>query len=91
MKNILDKLEKMNKSDYERTWKNWSLEEKKKLLDIYFLICKNETHIFDLVYSYQGCDSWEDIFRDYDERYLEEKLTGVEMAINEINQMIEEK
>lgn len=36
MKNILDKLEKMNKSDYERTWKNWSLEEKKKLLDIYF-------------------------------------------------------
>jgi hypothetical protein len=96
MKNILDKLkkmdiEKMEKSDNTDHWKNWTLEEKKKLLDIYILICKNERHIFNLVYSYQGCDGWEDIFRDYDEYFLQEKTSGVEMAINEINQMIEEK
>ena len=47
MKNILDKLEKMDikkmdKCYNDEHWKNWSLEEKKKLLDIYFLICKNE-------------------------------------------------
>jgi len=81
MENIIDKL---TKTEDGNSLHNWSLEEKKKLLDIYLIISKNETHIFNLIYYYHGCDSWEDIFRDYDPRYLEDKKTGVEIAINEI-------
>jgi hypothetical protein len=81
MENIIDKLTKIEDNN---CWENWKLEEKKKILDIYFIISKKETHIFDLIYKYHGCDSWEDIFRDYDSKYLEDKTTGVEIAINEI-------
>jgi hypothetical protein len=84
MENIIDKLEDNNSLE------NWSLEEKKKLLDIYLLISKKETHIFNLIYNYHGCDSWEDIFRDYDSEYLEDKKRGVEIAINEIDEKIKE-
>lgn len=59
-----------------------------KILDLYLILSKKETQIFNLIYSYHGCDSWEDIFRDYDEKYLEDKTTGVEIAINEINEEI---
>ena len=86
MEHILDKLTKVGD---ETSLQGWSLEEKKKLLDIYFIISKKETHIFDLIYYYQGCDSWEDIFRDYDTRYLEDKITGVEIAIDEIVEQID--
>ena len=81
MENIIDKLTKI---EDDNSWENWTLEEKKKLLDIYFKISQKETHIFDLIYNYHGCDSWEDIFRDYDTKYLEDKTIGVEIAINEI-------
>ena len=40
--------------------------------------------LFDLIYKYHGCDSWEDIFRDYDKVYLKDKVIGVEIAIKEI-------
>ena len=79
MENIIDKLSKTDDLN------NWSLEEMKKLLDIYLIISKKEAHIFDLIYYYHGCDTWEDIFRDYDPQYLEDKKTGVEKAIKEIN------
>ena len=83
----MDKLNKIE--DTNPTFDNWSLEEKKKILDIYFIISKKETHIFDLIYNYHQCDSWEDIFRDYNIRYLKNKTTGVEIAINEIVQEIQ--
>lgn len=82
MENIIDKLNQIE--DTKNTWSNWSVEEKKKLLEIYFIISKKETHIFDLIYSYHGCDSWEDIFRDYNETYLIDKANGVEISINGI-------
>ena len=85
MENIIDKLTKI---EDKTSWKNWSLEEKKELLDIYFIISKKETHIFDLIYDHHGCDSWEDIFRDYNSRYLEDKTVGVEIAIDEIDKQI---
>ena len=69
---------------------DWSLEEKKQLLEIYVILCKKETHIFDVIYKYHGCDSWEDIFRDYDKTYLQDKTQGVEIAIREIQERIEE-
>jgi hypothetical protein len=81
MANIIDKL---NKIEDDNSLNNWTLEEKKKLLDIYFIISKKEAHIFHLIYNYHGCDSWEDIFRDYNTQYLEDKTNGVEIAINEI-------
>ena len=81
MENIIDKL---NKIEDDKSLNNWTLEEKKKLLDIYFIISKKEAHIFNLIYNYHGCDSWEDIFRDFDSQYLENKQIGVEIAIDEI-------
>ena len=85
MENIIDKLAKIEDN---KSWKNWTLEEQKQILDIYCILSKKETHIFDLVYNYHGCDSWEDIFRDYDSKYLEDKTIGVEIAINEIVEQI---
>jgi hypothetical protein len=48
MENIIDKL---TKTEDDNSLNNWSLEEKKKLLDIYLIISKNETHIFNLIYQ----------------------------------------
>ena len=67
---------------------DWSLIEKKQLLEIYFIFCKKENHIFDLIYKYHGCDSWEDIFRDYDKTLLQDKSKGVKIAIEEIQERI---
>ena len=76
MENIIEKL----KHDIS----SLNLEEKKKLLELYLIISEKETHIFELIYYYHGCDSWADIFRDYDPQYFKDKKTGVEIAINEI-------
>jgi hypothetical protein len=81
-KGLLEKLYLL--SDDEKCWESWSLEEKKKLLDIYWVFCTQEANIFRLIYQNHGCDSWEDIFRDYDKRYLGDKATGVQLAIETI-------
>lgn len=87
MDDIIEKLKQIEGTN----WDNWSLEQKKQLLDLYFIISKNETYIFDLIYTYHGCDSWEDIFRDYKTRYLNNKTEGVKIAIDEIIEQIDEK
>uniref|UniRef100_A0A6C0IWK8 Uncharacterized protein n=1 Tax=viral metagenome TaxID=1070528 RepID=A0A6C0IWK8_9ZZZZ len=87
MENLIEKLDKM--PDNKNPFNSWSLDEIKQLLDIYFIISKKETHIFKLIYSYHGCDSWEDIFRNYNIQYLNDKVDGVEIAINEVNQQID--
>lgn len=85
MENIIDKLNQLKQSDNNKNiWKDWSLEDKKKLLDIYFIISKKETAILDLIYSYHDCDSWEDILRDYDTQYFEDKALGVKVALENI-------
>jgi hypothetical protein len=82
-------IEKLNQiKDNKQGLVNWSLKEKKQLLDIYLIISKKESHIFKLIYSYHGCDSWEDIFRDVDIKNLEDKVVGVEVAIEEITKQI---
>jgi hypothetical protein len=85
MENIIEKLNQLKDN---KSWKNWTLEEKKQLLDIYLIISKKESHIFNLIYNYHGCDSWQDIFHDYDGEYLEDKKRGVEIAIDEIDEKI---
>jgi hypothetical protein len=45
---------------------------------------EKESHIFHLIYQYHSCDSWEDIFRDYDKTYLKDKAKGVKIAIKYI-------
>lgn len=84
-------IEKLNQIKDKKDFNSWSLEEQKQLLDIYFIISKKESHIFKLIYKYHGCDSWEDIFRDYNITYLEDKAVGVEIAIREINEQINEQ
>ena len=83
MENIIKKLETIKDNEKNALY-NWTLQEKKQLLDIYFIISNKENHIFKLIYSYHLCDSWEDIFRDYDEKYLEDKAIGVKIAIDQI-------
>jgi hypothetical protein len=87
MNDIIEKLKQID--DETHNWDDWNLEQKKQLLDLYFIISKKETHIFDLIYAYHGCDSWEDIFRDYKIRYLTDKEEGVKIAIDEIIEQIE--
>ena len=77
MENIIQKLKKKDV--------NLEKEEIKQLLELYLLISKNEHHIFDLIYRFHDCDSWEDIFRDYNTNYLEDKVRGVEIALENLN------
>jgi gas vesicle protein len=88
MEKIIEKINQIEDSDTPDKFVDWSLIEKKKLLEIYFIICKKENHIFDLIYKYHGCDSWEDIFRDYDKTLLQDKSKGVKIAIEEIQERI---
>jgi len=89
MENIIEKLSKIQNE--KNPWGGWSLEEVKKLLEMYLIISKNEAAIFDLIYSYHGCDSWEDIFRDYNPNNIDDKVTGVEVAIEQVDELIKEK
>lgn len=79
MESIIEKLKTANSN-----WSNWSLEEKKQLLELYLLISKKEHHIFKLIYDNHDCDSWEDIFRDYSMNYLDDKLRGVRVALENL-------
>ena len=89
MKNLIEKLDKIK--DNKNAFDSWSLDEIKQLLDLYLIISKKETHIFKLICNYHGCDSWEDIFRDYNIKYLEDKADGVEIAIKEVIEQINRK
>jgi hypothetical protein len=51
---------------------------------MYLIICKQESRIFDLIYSHHDVDSCEDIFRDYDEVLLRDKVSGIEFAVENI-------
>jgi hypothetical protein len=78
MDRIVDKLKNLRESD---EWRNWTTEEKKKLLELYLIISKKEGQIFDLIYRCHRCDTWEDIFRDYSMDYLQDKENGVKDAL----------
>ncbi len=94
MEDIITKLKALGTQEIKRNetvWKNWSSEEIAKLLDIYNVICQNEEHIYSLVYSLHGSDSFEDIFRDYDYRLLEDKAQGVAEALDCANLILKEK
>lgn len=90
MENIETIIENLQKIEHNDQLDYWSLEDKKKLLELYWIISKKEKHIFDLIYQNHGCDSWEDIFRDFESTYLTDKARGVKIAIDEITQNIEE-
>ncbi len=81
MDDVKDILEKLEKGD------NMTRDEKKQLLQLYWLICKHEHHIFRLVYRYHECDTWEDIFRDYDPTYLADKAEGVKIALDNLEDL----
>jgi hypothetical protein len=85
MENIIDKLKQVKSKD-NKPFADWSVEEIRKLLDIYLVISKKEQCIFNLIYSYHECDSWEDIFRDYDIQYLKDKKEGVKVAIKGLSE-----
>lgn len=69
----------------------WSLKDLKELLEIYHIISEKESEIFAVIYRYHGCDSWEDVFRDYNRKYLEDKADGVQIAIDALEEAIKSK
>jgi hypothetical protein len=87
IENLIEKLDKIK--DNKNPFDDWSLDEIKQLLDLYFIISKKENHIFNLIYRFHGCDSWENMFRDYNIKYLEDKADGVEIAINGVMEQID--
>jgi hypothetical protein len=86
MEHIIEKLGAMNSG--KNVWKEWSLKEIKTLLEIYHVISKKESHIFDFIYANQGSDTWEDIFRDYDDQYFEDKASGVQEVIDHVTEVM---
>jgi hypothetical protein len=62
-------------------WNTWSKDEQTTLLKIYLKIVKREADIYDLIWKNHECDSWEHLFRDYNENELIDKASGVENAI----------
>ena len=86
-------LEKLSKVDGKATdaWEDWTNDEKKQLLELYWLLSKKEHQIFKLIYGFHGCDTWEDIFRDFDRQYLHEKAVGVELAIETLVEYMNKK
>ena len=94
MEEIILKLEKIGNKEFkkhENVWKDWSPEEIKKLLEIYLVICQKKEYIYGLVYSLHGTDSYEDIFRDYDYRLLEDEAQGVAVALECVKENAENK
>lgn len=81
--NIDELLSKLENKEFNE--KKFKYDEIKKLLKIYLIFCKKEEDIFKMIYSLHGTDCYEDIFRDYNYRYIEEKIEGVEIALNELN------
>lgn len=89
MDKIIEKLKNLEFN--EKINNKFNLQEIKNLLELYLIISKQEESIFELIYHYHGCDSFEDIFRDYDARYLEDKTVGVETALERVNEILKEK
>ena len=87
METIIEKLKNVKVND-QNPWKGWNLQEKKQVLEIYYIFSKKEAPLYDLIYSYHGCDSWEDIFRDYSRSLLRDKAEGVEITIEAIDEQI---
>lgn len=83
---VIIKLLHLDNNLTKNTWNDWTPEEKKNLLQIYLIFCKNENHIFNLVYNNCDCNSYNNIsiFRDYNTRFLEDKAEGIEIAIENI-------
>lgn len=69
-------------------WCNFTNTEIINLLQMYLIFVKREANIYDLIYSSHGCDSWEDIFRDYDTRLLKDKAFGIQITIDELRKTI---
>lgn len=89
MEQIIEKLERVE--DYKTITKKWSRDEIQRLLELYYAISQKEDIIFKLIYHYHGCDSWEDIFRDYDLQYLEDKAVGVKIALDYVSEQAKNK
>lgn len=68
--------------------KHFSMHEKKILLEMYYIITKKESLLCNLVYAYHDCDSYESLFRDFDEYILEDKSNGIDIALKKIKQKL---
>jgi hypothetical protein len=67
-------------SNYVKGYGVLTREEQIELLKKELSKIEHEINISKLIYSFHGCDSYEDIFRDNIPR-LEDKKSGIEVAI----------
>lgn len=77
-------LEKIKAHPINETFYFWSREDKIQLLKLYKIFIDREPQLYELVYQNHNCDSWEDIFRDYDRVLLADKARGVDIAIDNL-------
>ena len=54
-------------------------------------ICLKEANIFRMIYNNQGCDSFEDIFRDFNMVDVNDKILGVQLAIDSLVEQQEDE
>jgi hypothetical protein len=83
---LLGKLQ--NAREKSINWSNWTPEEQLSLLKLYSVFVKRESDLYQLIYSSHGCDTFEGIFRDYDEVDLRDKLVGINITTKIMKQKI---
>ena len=79
MKQIIEKLANLEKS--ENPFESWTMEDKKKLIELYLLISNNESKIFNFIFQFKNCDCFGNQYL----QYLEDKSEGVIEVLDLMN------
>jgi hypothetical protein len=88
MDELLGKLQNAREESID--WSNWTPEEQLGLLKLYSVFVARESDMYNLIYSSHGCDTFEGIFRDYDEVDLQDKLRGLNITMKNMKEKITE-
>ena len=75
-------------SNYDKGYHVLTHEEQIELLKKELSKIEHEINISKLIYSFHGCDSYEDLFRDNVPRLIE-KMEGIQIAIDTFNNLSE--
>jgi hypothetical protein len=81
---ILNKLDENNEENKNKFWQNWTQEEIYILLQIYHIISKKESCIFDLINSFNELE----ILKNYNDSFLNKKAIGIENTLELIDSRI---
>ena len=83
---ILNKLDENHEENKNKFWQNWNQEEIYILLQIYHIISKKESCIFDLINSFNELE----ILKNYNDSFFNKKAIGIENILELIDSNINE-